>query len=148
MQNLQKLLKKHADKIRFILVGGTNTIIDMSILFALVNYLGIAVFYSNIVSTSVALTFSFFVNKKFTFKDKSATGKSQLSKFLIVTLTGLWLIQPFIIVFTEVVIKIANLSLNSNYILLIGKIIATCVTLVWNYLLYKKYVFKIDSEKE
>lgn len=148
MQNLQKLLKKHADKIRFVLVGGTNTIIDFTILFTLVNYLGIAIVYGNVISTSVALTFSYFVNKKFTFKDNSPTGKSQLIRFLLVTLTGLWLIQPIIIAFTQAGIQIANISINRNYILFIGKIIATCITLIWNYVLYKKYVFIEKSDNK
>lgn len=143
-QNLLNLLKKHADKVRFVLVGGTNTVIDFAILFSLVNLVKMPVFYSNIISTSVALSFSFFANKKFTFKDKTAAGKDQLSKFLVITLSGLWIIQPVIIIIVKTVLYFA--PFNSNTTLLIGKLIATCVTLVWNYLLYKKFVFTSEDK--
>ena len=146
MQNLQNLLKKHADKIRFVLVGGANTAIDMSLLFGLVNLFGLAIFYSNIISTSIALTFSYFVNKSFTFKDRSPAGKTQLLKFLAITVTGLWIIQPIIIATTSAFFYYS--LIDSNIQLLVGKLAATCVTLVWNYLLYKKFVFKEAPKAE
>jgi putative flippase GtrA len=34
-----------------------------------------------------------------------------------------------------------NILTNSYIVLFVGKIIATCVTLVWNYLLYRRFVF-------
>ena len=136
---IKKLIKKHEDKIRFSIVGGINTAIDFVILFILVS-IGLPTIVSNIISTSSALVFSFFANKKFTFKNNSSKTKTQFIYFLIITLFGLWAIQPIIIELTRSVLE---LVIKNNYllILLIGKIIATCVTLVWNYLLYRKYVF-------
>lgn len=136
---LAEQIKKHADKIRFMIVGGANTAIDFTILFALVNFLNVPLVISQIISTSTALIFSFFVNKKFTFNDKSVNGKSQLIKFLVITLFGLWIIQTIII--AGIKFTFAKSGINSNIILLIGKLLATCVTLIWNYVLYKKFVF-------
>lgn len=133
------ILKKHADKIRFVMVGGTNTVIDFVILFGLVNLIAMPDYYANIISTSVALVFSFFANKTFTFKDGSKITKNKMATFLIITLIGLWIIQPIIIAVVKLVI--GNAIVDANIILLIGKLIATCVTLVWNYLLYRKFVF-------
>jgi len=84
--------------------------------------------------------FSFFANKKFTFKNKNTKTKTQFIYFLVITLIGLWVIQPIVIESTRSIFELIS---RSNYllVLLIGKIIATCVTLVWNYLLYRKYVF-------
>jgi putative flippase GtrA len=122
---------KNRQKIRFLLVGGTNTAIDFGLLFIL-NTLGLPRVLSNTISTGVAFIFSFFANRNFTFSANSGNIKKQMTLFIIVTLFGLWVIQPIII------------SLISN--LLVGKIIATAVTLVWNYLFYSRLVFKKEAK--
>lgn len=122
---------KNRQKIRFLLVGGTNTAIDFGLLFIL-NTLGLPRVPSNTISTGVAFIFSFFANRNFTFSANSGNIKKQMTLFIIVTLFGLWVIQPIII------------SLISN--LLVGKIIATAVTLVWNYLFYSRLVFKKEAK--
>ena len=122
---------KNRQKIRFLLVGGTNTAIDFGLLFIL-NSFGLPRVLSNTISTGVAFIFSFFANRNFTFSANSGNIKKQMTLFIIVTLFGLWVIQPIII------------SLISN--LLVGKIIATAVTLVWNYLFYSRLVFKKEAK--
>ncbi len=122
---------KNRQKIRFLLVGGTNTAIDFGLLFIL-NSFGLPRVSSNTISTGVAFIFSFFANRNFTFSANSGNIKKQMTLFIIVTLFGLWVIQPIII------------SLISN--LLVGKIIATAVTLVWNYLFYSRLVFKKEAK--
>jgi len=139
---VKNLLKKHADKIRFAIVGGANTGIDFSILFGL-KFLGLPDIPGNFISTSIALVFSFFANKKFTFKDNTSQDKTQFIKFLAITLFGLWVIQPVIIFAVGLILS--PLLHNGYIILLIGKLLATCVTLVWNYLLYRKFVYKQDK---
>lgn len=128
---MAKSPSKNRQKIRFLLVGGTNTAIDFGLLFIL-NTLGLPRVLSNTISTGVAFIFSFFANRNFTFSANSGNIKKQMTLFIIVTLFGLWVIQPIII------------SLISN--LLVGKIIATAVTLVWNYLFYSRLVFKKEAK--
>jgi len=84
--------------------------------------------------------FSFFANKKFTFKNKNVKTKTQFIYFLVITLIGLWVIQPIVIELTRSMFELIS---KNDYLLVlfIGKAIATCVTLVWNYVLYRKYVF-------
>lgn len=136
---MENLLKKHAEKLRFAVVGGLNTAIDFVILFTLVA-LGFPNIAGNYISTSVALIFSFFANKKFTFKHDGKANIKQLAYFLLITIFGLWVIQPVII---EGIRLLIGSWLTNNYIvLLIGKILANATTLIWNYLLYRKFVFK------
>lgn len=137
---MQELIKKHADKIRFALVGGINTAIDFVVLFGLVNFAGLSIILSNIISTSVALSFSFYANKTFTFKDKGSSTKTKMLLFLGITLFGLWILQPIIIMITKSIF--GQFVADNNIILLIGKLIATCATLVWNYFMYREFVFK------
>lgn len=139
---MEKTLEKHGQKFRFVLVGGANTALDFLLLFLFTN-IGVHKIVANYLSTSIALIFSFFVNKSFTFKDKSKNAKKQFVLFLAVTLAGLWIIQPL-------VIWIATNSLeayieNDNANLFIAKLIATVASLIWNYLLYSRLVFKKDE---
>jgi len=136
---VEKLLKKHAEKLRFAVVGGLNTAIDFAILFSLVA-LGLPTITSNFLSTSVALIFSFFANKKFTFRHDDKSTSLQFIYFLIITLFGLWVIQPVII--EGIRLLIGHLITNNFIVLLIGKVLATIASLIWNYLLYRKFVFK------
>lgn len=135
---MKKLLEKHAEKVRFAIVGGANTTIDFSILFILVLF-GIDKLFSNFISTSVALVFSFFANKKFTFKSNDKSSYMDMLNFLVITLLGLWIIQPIIIYFIDSLFR--PLHFNEFVVLFIGKCIATVATLIWNYLLYRKFVF-------
>jgi putative flippase GtrA len=135
---MEKLIKKHADKLRFAVVGGANTAIDFSILFILV-LLGIDKITSNFISTSIALLFSFFANKKFAFKNVGKSSHYDVIKFLGITLFGLWAIQPLII--NSIVGLTDPLHINKYIVLFVAKCLATGVTMVWNYLLYRKFVF-------
>ena len=143
--DLKRIINNHADKIRFLIVGCANTAIDYVVLFGLINFCGFSIIISQVCSTSIALCFSFFANKKFTFQDKSIHNSTQLIKFLAITLFGLWVIQTIVIVITKACFGSANI--DDNIILFVGKTIATCATLVWNYLLYKKFVFTDTSSK-
>lgn len=136
---MEKLLRKHAEKLRFAIVGGANTAIDFVILFAL-TFAGVDKIAANYVSTSVALIFSFFANKSFTFKDKSGNAKKQFALFILITLFGLWVIQPIVIWGSTTLLEpyIANEATN----LFIAKLVATVASLIWNYLLYSRLVFK------
>ena len=73
---MQKIAKKHADKLRFIIVGSINTVIDFSILFTLATIFNTPKELANFISTFVAFLFSFFANKKYTFKSTSKNLKN------------------------------------------------------------------------
>ena len=137
---MQEILKKHADKLRFLIVGSTNTALDFGILFSLTIFLNIPKEFANFISTFVTFLFSFFANKKYTFKSTSQNLKKQFLLFAAVTLFGLWVIQTIIIaIITPIFI---NFGLNKSLALLISKLAATIVSLVWNYVLYSRIVFK------
>jgi putative flippase GtrA len=123
--------------LRFVLVGIANTSIDIVIFLALVNF-GSELLTANIISTSVALAFSFFANRFFTFKSQGKK-RTQIFAFLIVTLFGLWVIQPIIILLS---MSILEQLFSSSLLLLIAKLIAVVFSMTWNYLLYDLLVFR------
>ena len=139
-----ELVKKHAEKIRFGIVGIANTGLDFIVLFALVA-LGLDKIPANYISTGTAFIFSFFVNKSFTFKSKGGNVKKQFLLFIIITIIGLWVIQPLII--TGVSALLVNTGWASAVTLFIAKIIATVASLIWNYIFYSRLVFKKLEEK-
>ena len=136
---MKQLALKHAEKLRFALVGGFNTALDFGLLFLFVA-LGLDKISSNFLSTSIAFVFSFFANKSFTFKSKGGNAKREFIAFMVVTLIGLWILQPLVIL--AVSAAITPLQLTEPIVLFIAKLIATVVSLIWNYLLYSRFVFK------
>ena len=123
--------------IRFVIVGVLNTAIDVALLF-LLTYLGVELWLANICSTSVALLFSFVVNRSFTFK---STGNPlrQIVPFVAVTLIGLWVLQPLVLLGVTDLLN----GLWGEYMgLFVAKMLATVVSMTWNYLLYNRLVFK------
>lgn len=142
--DLKSILKKHSSKIRFLLVGVVNTAIDFGLLFLLVHF-GVTDIIANFFSSTAAFIFSFFVNRSYTFHAKDGDISHQMISFLIVTLFGLWIIQPLIITSTNLLVT--GEPQSSGITLLIGKLIATCVTLVWNYILYARVVFMDKKTK-
>lgn len=133
---MKALIKKHESKLRFAFIGGINTAIDFGILF-LLHGVGLNKYIANIISTSAAFIFSFFANRAFTFKSKGSA-KKQFIPFLIVTMTGLWILQPVIIWLTLQPLG----QLNESVALFIAKLTATIASLIWNYILYSRFVFK------
>lgn len=135
-------MKQHAEKFRFALVGGFNTALDFGILLLFVA-LGGDKIVGNYLSTTVAFIFSFFANKTFTFKAKTGDARREFISFTVVTLFGLWILQPLVIL--GVSAALAPLTLAEPVVLMVAKLIATVVSLIWNYFMYSRFVFKKDS---
>jgi putative flippase GtrA len=138
----------------FCAIGIVNTAVDLGI-FVSLQQGGLSIFLANIVSTSAALAVSYVLNRRFTFKSDNSSkksGKKTLLPFLAVTLTGIWLLQPAIIyavvhlLGTDMARHLLGSWFGSaadyaTFQALAGKLIATPATIVWNYVLYKKFVF-------
>ena len=136
---LKRLHKKHAEKVRFGTVGAANTALDFILLFLLTS-LGLNSVLSNYISTSIAFLSSFFFNKTYAFKSVGGNVRKQLGMFMAVTIAGIWIIQPIIIVFVESMF--AGGDQSDEFVLLVAKGIATIASSIWNYLWYSRVVFK------
>jgi putative flippase GtrA len=131
-------IQNKEQKLRFILVGGVNTALDFGLLFILKS-LGLPVITANLISTSTAFCFSYFANKKYTFKTTDVNIKREVILFIVVTLFGLWVLQTIVIQVVSAALSATGLP--STLMLLLAKIVATIVSLVWNYVLYSRLVF-------
>ena len=134
-----KKIKNNPQLLRFGIVGGANTALDFGLLFVF-KFIGIPVEIANIMSTGLAFIFSFFANKKYTFKTTNTNVIREMLLFVIITLTGLWGLQTLIITLTHN--PLTQLMGNTDVALLVAKLLATVASLTWNYLFYSRLVFK------
>ena len=133
------VLKNNPQLLRFGIVGGANTALDFGLLFVF-KFIGIPVEIANIMSTGLAFIFSFFANKRYTFKTTDTNVIREMLLFVIITLTGLWGLQTLIIALTHN--PLTQLMGNTDVALLVAKLLATVASLTWNYLFYSRLVFK------
>lgn len=131
-------LKITPRKIRFTLVSTISTALDFTLLL-IITSLGLPIIAANFISTSISFVFSFFASKKFAFKTPDHHVKHEAVKFLVVTLTGIWLIQPLIIWPLEPFIR--SLGIHGILVIVFAKLIASLATFTWNYLFYTRLVF-------
>ncbi|MBU0671317.1 GtrA family protein [Patescibacteria group bacterium] len=120
--------------LRFVVVGIINTSIDYIIYLCLTRF--IDWFDENkVVATSIAFvvaaTNSYFMNKFFTFRDKSKEYGTQYIKFFFVSLVGFG-INAFIF----------YLLLETGMFDILAKVLTTGVVLVWNFFANKFWTFK------
>lgn len=105
------------------------------------NAFGLHSIFANYISTTLAFCFSFVANRHFAFKATEQHVGKQIALFVTVTLFGIWVLQPPIIFGVEELVD-QKLHVPSWTVLLLGKLAATGVTLVWNYYMYSRVVFK------
>ena len=141
---------------KFGAVGIINTVLDFALYNLLIALAGFPVIPANLVSTTFAMMFSFTANKAFVFHSKSSNLLRQAILFLVITMIGLYVIQNGVI-YTLTNLWSWPLEFGYSIVILLGladtfsrefvfnngaKIIATVFSMTWNYLLYKKAVFK------
>lgn len=132
-------MKNKSQLVRFGLIGVINTALDFGLLFMLKS-IGLMATTANVFSTSIAFVFSFFANKKYTFRSSGTNIVREMILFVAVTLFGLWVLQTGVI--WLVLPHLSKLLRSSEMGLLVTKLIATAVSMTWNYILYDKLVFK------
>ena len=142
---------------KFVSVGVLNTVIDFFIYNALTTktfHLGRIT--ANFISTTIAMIFSFFANKHLVFGASGGNLWAQIIGFYLVTAFGVYVLQNIVIYFfskrylapAELANKIVRgvhleRYLNSDFVSKnTAKLAATIVSLTWNFILYKKVVFR------
>jgi putative flippase GtrA len=142
---------------KFGAVGVMNTGLDFLLYNVLHFYFGLGLIASNIISTTCAMSFSFIMNKRVVFRHNQDRRTShQAMIFLAATAFGLYVLQTGIIavltsVWTEpmqlLVMIVHTLGLREHlsetFIVNNGaKALGTLVSMTWNYIIYKKVVFR------
>lgn len=107
---------------KFVISGSAGYLLDLWLVWTLVEVGKASVMVSYIASSTVVLVFLFVTNKYWTFKNRDRNYRMQISLFLAVYLTAILL--NFLIAY--------GLFISGIWYLL-SRAIATIVTAIWNY---------------
>lgn len=114
---------------KYIIIGGTCALCEL-LLFTIFEIIGLGIFVSNICSVVIATVINYSLNKFWAFESKERSIKS-----LVLYLC----LFAFNITFSsEFIMFLSNTGINSIVAKLISMILITC----WNFVLYKKVIFK------
>ncbi|HSX02612.1 MAG TPA: GtrA family protein [Candidatus Saccharimonadia bacterium] len=141
---------------KFGAIGVINTLLDFTIYNVLHTQAGLSLIEANIISTTCAMIFSFFANKQIVFKHHGGRWWHQAVPFFAATMFGLYVLQNgTITLLTDiwpgmlgVAVMLAHATgasrvVSDSFVVNNGaKAVATAVSLAWNYIIYKKVVFK------
>jgi len=130
---------------RFVVIGIINTGLDFLILNLEMFLTGITkgpyMLVQNAISFSIATTNSYFFNKYWTFQDKSKKEQAKkFSQFLIVSIGGVFINSSIVFIVTTYVPP--SFGIQSVLWANLAKVFATGISLIWNFLGYKFWVFK------
>lgn len=139
---------------RFVAVGIFNTLFDFAILNFLVFAFDVNKIVANTISVTLAMMVSYMLNYHVVFRQKSADHIKKIILFFIITAFGLWVLQNSVIyVFVHwltwpgtVVKSVFDLiglsSITKDFAILnTAKVLGTFVSLLWNFFMYKHFVF-------
>lgn len=129
----------------FVLIGGINTAIDFAVLNIEIKLTGVTsgsgLFVMNTISFLVAVVNSYFMNKYWTFQDVARQQEeTKFVQFIAISLIGSGINSSIVYGITTHISPIFAVSplLWAN----IAKLFATGISLVWNFVGYKLFVFK------
>lgn len=139
----------------FGLVGIINTLLDILVLNLGIFVLRLPVVPANVLSVSVALVFSYTANSRWVFGGSRQLNPKAAFRFVVVTLVGLYGLQTLIVyLLTQQwlaparIVQGFGLGQYFSTVFIVAntaKLLATLITAVWNFVLYKRYVFTSDE---
>ena len=134
--------------VKFALIGFMNFFVDLAILNLLMFASGLStgLYYTAFKAMSflVAVTFSYFFNKRWAFQDKKKTEQGrQFSQFLFVSFIGMIInVSTASIVVNYIAPQVAFITLAPKLWGNLGAVGGAATGLIWNFLGYKFWVFK------
>lgn len=126
------MFQKYKSQARFLVVGGSSTLLDFIIYMLLSTKLNITI--SKFISMTVSSIYSFIINKNWTFNNKNK---------ITFILTFKYILCVFINIFVNTTSNTLIFNLTNNKI--ISFLFATGIAMIVNYTIQKKIVFKEDQ---
>ena len=120
---------------QFIIYGMVALIpatVDFSLMYFLTEFVGIYYMFSLVIAFTIALFVSYFSQKKLTFRNGSQRYAPQFSVFCLVSLVGLLIHIGVVFGMVEYL----------GWWYMSGKVIATAIAYVWNFLAHKYVTFE------
>jgi len=126
------VFQKYKSQARFLVVGGSSTLLDFIIYMLLSTKLNITI--SKFISMTISSIYSFLINKNWTFNNKNK---------ITFILTFKYILCVFINIFVNTTSNTLIFNLTNNKI--ISFLFATGIAMIVNYTIQKKIVFKEDQ---
>ncbi len=132
--------------IRYAIVGGLGTVVDVVVLYLLVEFVSMPILIATGFSFIAAVINNFLLNKYWTFNNKHTNIRKQFIKFFLVAGIGLLLTLVFMYIFVHILI-IPNVSIGffsmqkelPGYV--VAKLITSVIVLSWNFMGNKFWTF-------
>jgi len=128
----ESITNKYTVFIKYGIVGCLGTAVDLGSLYLFVDYLHIPLLVATAISFMLAVINNFILNKYWTFQNKNSNIRKQFIKFMLVSITGLFLTE-ICMAFFVYVLKIWYMA---------AKLITSGLVLTWNFLANKYWTFK------
>ncbi|MBI2483236.1 GtrA family protein [Candidatus Uhrbacteria bacterium] len=121
--------------LRYCCIGGTNTALDFAIYTTLTRtwpFWATHYLAANALAFSCVVTWSFFWNKRWTFRNRERRNATQYGKFVLITLGGMAIAQSLLYV------SVREFHLYD----LFAKLVVGPAVIVWNFLMYRYWAFR------
>ena len=118
---------------KFIVSGGTAALVSLVLFYVFWNVLHVWYLLASVLSFMLSVVVGFYLQKYFTFKDVSKSNtRKQAVVFLLVSILNLLINIILMAFFVEVLFIDEMLS----------KVTTLAILSIWNFFVYKKFVFK------
>jgi putative flippase GtrA len=141
---MKKIILRHAEKIRFGLVGVLNTATDFVLLNILAVAVGLPVVLANTISSGLCMMMSFRLNKKWTFRAAGKNYFREVVLFFVFTIIGVWVIGNGLMAW---LVPIMPTDWSEIIRVSLPKVVATVASLIWNFVTYKYIVFRKTADE-
>ena len=158
MPQLHRKIAGHAKrlggntKVRFIAAGIANTLVDVLTFNFFIIVFSFGVVPASIISTTTAMAVSYILNKKAVFRSQTPHSLKQIILFIVVTATGIWLVQTLIMVGVLNVLEVwfnpADQSFLQWFLQNVAKGFGIIAGAVWSYIGYSRIVFREAREQK
>ena len=117
--------------IKFLIVGGTATIIDWITYYILYNYVNIPPLIANILSFSTSVIYNYYASVHWVFDvNKNKSQKKMFTEFMILSIVGLLIAELLLWIFINLLRMDAMIS----------KIISTVIVMIFNFITRKVFL--------
>ncbi len=121
--------------VKFGLVGGLNTVIDYALFTTFFYVFHIHYLLANAMSFTIAVTNSYVLNRRWTFRSDNPRWHTEAIKFMVVNLIGLGLSESLLFILVD------RLHIHQ----LIAKALAIIIVLFWNFIGTRFWAFRPTS---
>lgn len=118
--------------VRYVVIGGTSYALELGLLLAMMYMLGISRTIATGIAYWIGLFVTFMLQKLIAFRDYSKE-KKQLGKQGVIY----GMLVAFNYIFTIIVV-----GAFSEHLVIVSRTVALVITTGWNYIIYKKFIFK------